>query len=104
LLRRPLLLGFPLFDRDRSRASAAADAAVSEFVRPFCQARTQGHRYISPLARSAVCPLVFRFLLHSLTLLASFSSFVLLLLRLRVFATLPPFPVSYRFRFGLFLH
>ena len=58
-------------------------AAVSEFVRSSCQAmkglsRTQGHPCpFSPLSRLVARPLAFCFLPHSLTPLASFSSFLL---------------------------
>ena len=83
LFRRPLLLGCPLSDRGRSRASAAADGCgigVRQILLSGYEgvSRTQGHPcHFSPLSRLVARPLAFCFLSHSLTPLASFSSFLL---------------------------
>ena len=83
LFRTPLLLGCPLSDRGRSRASAAADGCgigVRQILLSGYEgvSRTQGHPCpFSLFSRLVARPLAFCFLSHSLTPLASFSSFLL---------------------------
>jgi hypothetical protein len=98
LFRRPLLLGCSLSDRDRRRASAAAtDAAVSEFVGSssrLCKGESHSGASLalSPLLLGRLRALAFYSLSHSLTPVTSFSSFFLLLLRIRLFRPVPAIP------------